>query len=148
MKNKILFRMFLFLVLICFLPSDIISQHVLRNSVFATGGGLMANANNNSKAVVGQTASGSSANANNILHSGFLYAADLLTAIGNDEKGIPTEYNLFQNYPNPFNPSTKIKFALPVAAHVRLEVFNLLGQSIEVLVDEEKSAGYYNAPFN
>ena len=55
---------------------------------------------------------------------------------------LPSEFTLSQNYPNPFNPVTNIDFALPCAAHVRVEVFNILGNRVSILVDEHLSAGY------
>ena len=61
---------------------------------------------------------------------------------------LPTSFALEQNYPNPFNPTTRIKFALPVAAQVKLEVFNVLGQSVAVLVDERLEAGYQVIEWN
>ena len=148
MKNKVFIKAALFTTLLFVFQTNIFSQHVLQNSVFANGGGLMVNSNNYSNAVVGQTASGSSANTNNIIHSGFLFSAGLLTDIANDDLGIPTEYNLSQNYPNPFNPSTKIKYSVPEVANVRVEIFNTLGQSIEILVNEEQAAGFYSLEFN
>ncbi|MFH2056414.1 MAG: FlgD immunoglobulin-like domain containing protein [bacterium] len=54
---------------------------------------------------------------------------------------LPDQYSLRQNYPNPFNPTTTIDFAVPRSGDVRLEIFNVLGQSIRVLVDEYLSAG-------
>jgi hypothetical protein len=56
---------------------------------------------------------------------------------------IPFDYTLTQNYPNPFNPSTKIKFGIPNAGNVKLAVYNILGEEIEVLVNEFKNAGTY-----
>jgi hypothetical protein len=67
---------------------------------------------------------------------------------GVEEKPIPTEFALAQNYPNPFNPSTLIEYALPKESHVKLEVYNILGQRVASLVDEIKSAGYYAEQFD
>jgi hypothetical protein len=50
--------------------------------------------------------------------------------------------------PNPFNPVTKINYALPTAAMVDLKVYNVLGQLITTLVNEEKPAGVYEVDFN
>ncbi|MCK5147120.1 T9SS type A sorting domain-containing protein [bacterium] len=55
----------------------------------------------------------------------------------------PGEFELFANYPNPFNPATTIRFGLPIAGPVTISVFNVLGQKIEVLIDEIKAAGYH-----
>lgn len=62
--------------------------------------------------------------------------------------GVPDKYNLEQNFPNPFNPSTNIRFSLPEAGHVKLSVFNLIGQTIDVLLDENKNAGTYNVAYD
>ena len=51
---------------------------------------------------------------------------------------IPTEFLLSQNYPNPFNPSTKIKYSIPQSSNVIIKVFDILGNEIETLVNEEK----------
>ena len=58
---------------------------------------------------------------------------------------LPTRFELGANYPNPFNPSTIIPYQLAALSHVRLEVFNLLGQRIATLVDGERSAGVHTA---
>jgi hypothetical protein len=71
---------------------------------------------------------------------------DVLTSV--KEKPVPTEFSVGQNYPNPFNPSTMIDFALPWEAHVKLEVFNLLGQRVATLVDETRRVGYHSVQFN
>ncbi|GEM_PF-5244993 len=61
---------------------------------------------------------------------------------------IPPDFVLRQNYPNPFNPSTTIEFGVPVAAHVRLGVYNLLGQEVAVVRDEFSEAGHYRVVFD
>ncbi len=56
-------------------------------------------------------------------------------------KNIPETFQVHQNYPNPFNPSTNISFTLPAPAHVKVEIFNILGQTVRVLADETMAAG-------
>ncbi len=60
----------------------------------------------------------------------------------------PRSHVLAQNYPNPFNPTTRISFQLPVAEHVRLSVFDVLGREVAVLMDEMKSPGVYELQFD
>ena len=61
---------------------------------------------------------------------------------------LPSEVGLGPNYPNPFNPSTLIPYQLAATSPVRLEVFNVLGQRVATLVDEEQGAGAYRARWN
>jgi hypothetical protein len=62
---------------------------------------------------------------------------------------IPTEFSLSQNYPNPFNPVTTIKFAVPEESTVRLTVYNILGQEVKVLIDNEvQQTGAYIYTFD
>ena len=56
---------------------------------------------------------------------------------------IPNEYGLSQNYPNPFNPTTTIQYQLPKDGRVALIIYNMMGQEVRRLVDEEKRAGYH-----
>jgi hypothetical protein len=53
----------------------------------------------------------------------------------------PANFELEQNYPNPFNPTTLIRYALPRASQVRIEIFNLLGQRVRILLDGRQSPG-------
>ena len=61
---------------------------------------------------------------------------------------IPTNFILYQNYPNPFNPSTKIKFAIAISDHVTMKIFDVLGEEIETLIEEELSPGIYEINWN
>ena len=61
---------------------------------------------------------------------------------------IPTEFALFQNYPNPFNPGTLISYQLPEKSFVLIRVYDLLGEELATLVNEEKSAGSYDVNFH
>jgi hypothetical protein len=65
-----------------------------------------------------------------------------------EEQIVVTDYNLYQNYPNPFNPSTKIKYSIPKTSKVQIKVFDVLGNEIETLFSEEKSAGTYELTWN
>ena len=56
---------------------------------------------------------------------------------------LPSRYSLSQNYPNPFNPSTSIEFSIPTKSHVKITIYNLLGQVVDILVNKEYSAGNY-----
>ena len=65
-----------------------------------------------------------------------------------DGSALPQGFALGQNYPNPFNPLTVIPYQLPTAAHVRLDVFNVLGQHVATLVDAERQAGFHAAKWD
>lgn len=72
-----------------------------------------------------------------------------MSSVSNESlAGIPMNYDLYQNYPNPFNPNTQIRYALPEASIVRVEVYNSLGQQVAVLVDGHMNAGYHQLSFN
>ena len=76
------------------------------------------------------------------------FALSLQTLSTERGTALPTDFALGQNYPNPFNPSTIIPYQLPTAGHVRLEVFNVLGQRLATLVDAERSAGAHTAQWD
>jgi len=66
----------------------------------------------------------------------------------NDDGITVDDFELKQNYPNPFNPSTKISFVIPVSSVVKLKVFNLLGNEITTLLNEQLFAGEHTVSFN
>jgi len=61
---------------------------------------------------------------------------------------IPSKFSLEQNYPNPFNPSTKIRYSVPYSSKVVIKIYDVLGNEIETLINEEKPAGTYEVEFN
>lgn len=85
-----------------------------------------------------------------------LASSDTVTLLGNgalvgledSDLALPQVVTLFQNYPNPFNPTTTIKYALPRPATVQLSIFNLLGEEVALLVNEQQPAGYYHVIWN
>ena len=95
-------------------------------------------------------------------HAGTEYCVDDLsftnstTDVKNNYTKIPKIFNLYQNFPNPFNPSTTIKYAIPPvedansasSANVQLKVFDILGNEVATLVNEEKPVGTYSIRWN
>ena len=61
---------------------------------------------------------------------------------------MPSTYYLSNNFPNPFNPSTKIQYSVPQSARVQIRIFDILGNEIETLINEEKSVGTYELNWN
>ncbi len=66
----------------------------------------------------------------------------------NDISNMPKKYALSQNYPNPFNPVTTIPFGLPQDSHVKIVVYNILGQKVTTLVNGQFNAGVHKTQFN
>ena len=76
------------------------------------------------------------------------------TAVDNDKgknsgsNNLPENYELAQNFPNPFNPSTTIKYEIKEGGYVTLKIYNLLGNLVATLIDENEPAGIYYITFN
>ena len=68
--------------------------------------------------------------------------------VNDNKSSVPVAYKLEQNYPNPFNPSTTINYSVPKEGIVTLKIFNILGQEVKTLVNENKISGNYNVRFN
>jgi len=80
---------------------------------------------------------------------GFRYSQEVEVKV----EAIPTEFALFQNYPNPFNPSTIIKYSVPKIINnqsliINLKVYDVLGNEVATLVNEEKAPGNYEVMFD
>ena len=65
-----------------------------------------------------------------------------------EEMGIPDVFALHQNYPNPFNPVTTIRFDVPQESHIRMDIYNILGQRVRTLVNSDMQAGYHTIRWN
>lgn len=102
------------------------------------------------KVIVGQTASGLSKGATFGLLSGFM-ADSLVGSPATDVKvqqTIPKVYALMQNFPNPFNAASIIQYEIPWQSKVQIVVYNILGQLITTLVNDEKQPGTYSVIWN
>ncbi|MGA9295405.1 MAG: FG-GAP-like repeat-containing protein [Ignavibacteriaceae bacterium] len=77
-----------------------------------------------------------------------LGSKNIPTNIEEKKQTIPNTFTLLQNYPNPFNPSTTIRYVLTKPSKVWLSVYDLLGQRIKILVDEEQTSGEHQIQFD
>lgn len=73
---------------------------------------------------------------------------DLTGISDSQDNDLPLAFKLHQNYPNPFNSTTTIRFSLPNAEHIMLEVYSLHGRHIQTLIDENRPAGSYSFTWN
>ena len=85
-------------------------------------------------------------------HFEVTFAAPIAT-VAAEQIAIVENFELYQNYPNPFNPTTKIRFSIPSfvhhqTSHVNIKVYDILGNEIVTLVNENKPAGNYEVEFN
>jgi hypothetical protein len=74
--------------------------------------------------------------------------SNTVTGIDRGKDAVPEKYALSQNYPNPFNPTTKIEYVIPKESPVKLEVFNVLGEKVDELVNEAQHPGKHEVTFN
>jgi len=133
-------------------------EYMIGNYVFSNGCSSASNGNYKINNTLGQT------------HINFSYSDSFVirSGVGHNEFGvfcwrgfefedtnsidginqIPTKYELGQNYPNPFNPVTQISFSLPRESHVRINVYNLLGQLTETITDQQHTAGLHSVLFD
>lgn len=104
------------------------------------------------RSALGQPFAGNANGSNSAVESGFLADTGLVSfptlGVKDMPEGVPVAYSLRQNYPNPFNPSTSISFGVPGRTHVFLRIYNLLGQLIATLVDDDRSPGVYSVTWD
>ena len=75
------------------------------------------------------------------------YENSLIDGINGQIEQTPKNFTLFQNYPNPFNPDTKINYSAPNISFVTIKVYDVLGNEIATLINEEKKSGNYQVEF-
>ena len=119
-------------------------QYILKSGAFGNGSASLTD--NSGEVIfcsVGLPLTGNSSGDQYTMNSGFWNSGSaFFVGIADEPLNIPDNFKLHQNYPNPFNPSTCIEYDLPEALHVRIDIYNLLGQRVTTLVDEAKQAGY------
>ena len=138
----------MFLIIQMCIVHSLFSQYEILSSTFGCGGGALSNSDFQGISTLGQLFVGGTGNANFNSHSGYWYSVNIFVDIITEDELLPKRFELCQNYPNPFNPVTKIKYAIPKPTHVRVEIYNVLGQRVRTLVNEEKQPGYYSIDFN
>ncbi len=86
--------------------------------------------------------------ANKPVNTDFVIMFNTKQVTSNESSDVPDSYSLSQNFPNPFNPTTQINYSLQNPSYVKLEVRNMLGQQVALLVNQYKSSGDHSASFN
>jgi Zn-dependent metalloprotease len=76
------------------------------------------------------------------------FTVDIVAAIADLKTTVPAQFTLSQNFPNPFNPTTIINFELPITNNVELSIYNLVGQKVATLVNEQKKAGSHQVEWD
>jgi len=113
---------------------------------FAVGLGISTDANGNTY-VNGNFEGTATFGTMQLVSSGeediFIASIDNVSDLDDTFNFIPTDMQLHQNFPNPFNPSTKIKYSVPTMSNTIIKIFDILGNEIETLVNEEKQTGTY-----
>jgi len=138
------------MLMISFLAVPLVAQNSEVNwSAFSNGLGISNSSNSGTITTAGHSFTGISSNENSKIISGFLaYKSAIVTDVYDEHEIIPTVYKLNQNYPNPFNPSTIINYQIPEEGFVTLKVYDILGNEVKILVNENKPVGSYNIRFD
>jgi hypothetical protein len=81
-------------------------------------------------------------------NTGAILPIPIFTDVKDEDSPVLSDFQLLQNYPNPFNPSTKIKYTILSESFVKLTVYDVLGNKVAALFNEEKPTGTYEVEFN
>jgi hypothetical protein len=146
-KYKSVWLLVIFLILIMS-GAVVHAQYQISHSVFGNGGVPVSSTGYMINSTVGQTFIGKVWDTNYQNDVGFWYSTRVYVGIEANDDQLPRKFELFQNYPNPFNPVTNIKYAVPKLSQVRIEIYNILGQRVQTLLNEEKPPGFYVVDFD
>jgi hypothetical protein len=127
-------------------------NYIIARYVIGSGGVIGATGTNHFHlATAGETVVGGSQNTNNFLLSGYWHTGVFgPTDVQQQVKpNVPTNFELHQNYPNPFNPQTTIEYDLPAESRVTVEILNLMGQKIRLLMNsQQQGPGFIQVAWN
>lgn len=138
-----------YLLLIMIVLAHLLNGEAKAQNVISVSGGELANSSISLAFNMGDVVVGDFTNSSLSLSLGFpLSNTGVLTSNEEVTSELPAEFSLDQNYPNPFNPSTKIQYALPQKANVKIDIYNSIGVKVATVVNEDKQAGFYTATFN
>jgi len=82
------------------------------------------------------------------LDANIITTPDAINSIGTDAQQTPAQFTLGQNFPNPFNPETNINYSIAKEGHVKLTVFNAIGNKVATILNEYKPDGNYSIQLN
>ena len=120
------------------------SQETIVRDVVASGGGKTAGSGYQLLHTVGQPVIDISATTDHTQETGFWYMPWMFITDAGEGGEIPSlAFRLYQNYPNPFNPLTTIRFVLPVASHVSMKIYDVLGREIMTVIDKAMGVGVH-----
>ncbi len=137
----------LVLALVSVMATASLAQIELDRNVVAAGGGTTSSAGHIITCTVGQPSVGLVGDNTYDLAIGF-WTPGLGIPVAVPESDLPSVFNLDQNYPNPFNPMTVIRFSLPEQAPVSLAIYNVRGERVRLLVDDDLDAGRHEVVWN
>jgi len=148
-KVKI-YRVLTLILLLLLIASITIAQNQIPVSVISSGGEKSTNTSFILSSTVGEPFIGKAISSANQQNIGFwyVYKQSTITSVEEEQELLPTEFKLEQNFPNPFNPTTTIKYAVPQKSNVLIKIYNIAGEEVSLLVNEEKDQGWYSIRFN
>lgn len=123
---------------------------IIRSSSFLQGAGASSSTTTSVLSATGASVIGDPAGVTTSISSGFLAGVSLFSLVTDvaEQGSLPQSFELYQNYPNPFNPTTTIAYDIPALSRVSVQVFNIVGQLVTTLVDQEQAPGRYSVVWN